>query len=195
MQACARTMYMHAYAHGTCTHAPAQCSCMCTYAHARTRLHMAPTLVQTHAHLFWLRANRLRPYSSAVSCVSEDLISLWLFGLACIALAWPRLRWQRWWLRLNGLAGRCQWERWCSLEPPAGRAMPCIKLLPLPPPSGSHWPVGGFQQCGVCVLSCCCSLSVAPCFFVLAWYWFLLQFLCRMSLNDHPTAPLLEQGR
>jgi len=42
MQACARTVYMHAYARGTCTHAPAQCSCMCTHAHARTRLHMRP---------------------------------------------------------------------------------------------------------------------------------------------------------
>jgi len=40
MQACARTMYLHAYARGTCTHAPAQCPCMCTYAHVRTRLHM-----------------------------------------------------------------------------------------------------------------------------------------------------------
>jgi len=48
----------------------------------------------------------------------------------------------------------------------AGRAMPCIKLLPLPPPCGSHWLVGGFQQCRVCILSCCCSLSLArrlPC--------------------------------
>jgi len=42
MQTCARTMYMHAFARGTCTHAPVQCSCMCTYAHARTRLHMRP---------------------------------------------------------------------------------------------------------------------------------------------------------
>jgi len=42
MQVCARTMYMHAYALGTCTHAPAQCSYMCTYAHARTHLHMRP---------------------------------------------------------------------------------------------------------------------------------------------------------
>ena len=40
MQACARTMHMHAYARGTCTHAPAQCTCMRTYTHARTRLHM-----------------------------------------------------------------------------------------------------------------------------------------------------------
>jgi len=41
------------------------------------------------------------------------------------------------------------------LRSPAGRVMPCIKLLPLPPPRGRHWPVGGFQQCGVCVLSSC----------------------------------------
>jgi len=40
-------------------------------------------------------------------------------------------------------------------------------LLPLPPPRGRHWPVGGFQQCGVCVLSSCCSLSVDRLFFVL----------------------------
>jgi len=69
-------------------------------------------------------------------------------------------------LRLSGLAGRCPWEWWRSLRPPAGRAMPCIKLLPLPPPCGSHWPVGGFQQCRVCILRCCCSLSLArrlPC--------------------------------
>ena len=63
-------------------------------------------------------------------------------------------------MRLNDLAGRCQWEWWRSFRSPAGRAMPCIKLLPLPPPRGRHWPVGGFQQCGVCVLSSCCSLSV-----------------------------------
>ena len=67
------------------------------------------------------------PYSSAVSY----LISLWLLGLVCIALTWPRLRRQRWWWRLSGLAGRYQWEWWRSLRPPAGRAMPCIKLLPL----------------------------------------------------------------
>jgi len=45
--------------------------------------------------------------------------------------------------------------------------MPCIKLLPLSPPRGRHWTVGGFQQCGLCVLSSCCSLSVAQLFFVL----------------------------
>ena len=70
-------------------------------------------------------------------------------------------------MRLNDLAGRFQWEWWRSLRSPAGRAMPCIKLLPLPPPRSRHWPVGGFQQCGVCVLSSCCSLSVARLFFVL----------------------------
>jgi len=102
-----------------------------------------------------------------VSCVQEDFISLWLLGLVCIALGWPRLRRQRWWLRLDDLAGRCQWEWWRSLRSPAGRTMPCIKLLPLPPPRGRHWPVGGFQQCGVCVLSSYCSLSVVRLFFVL----------------------------
>ena len=86
-----------------------------------------------------------------MSCVQEDLISLWLLGLVCIALGWPRLRRQSWWLRLDDLAGRCQWEWWRRLRSPAGRAMPCIKLLPLPPPRGRHWPVGGFQQCGVCI--------------------------------------------
>ena len=70
-------------------------------------------------------------------------------------------------MRLDDLAGRCQREWWRSLRTPAGRAMPCIKLLPLPPPRGRHWPVGGFQQCGVCVLSSCGSLSVARRFFVL----------------------------
>ena len=90
----------------------------------------------------------------------------WLFGLVCIALTWPRLRRQRWWLRLSGLAGCSEWEWWRSSRPPAGRAMPCIKLLPLPPPCGSHWLVGGFQRCRECTLSCCCSLSLAwrlPC--------------------------------
>jgi len=53
------------------------------------------------------------------------------------------------------------------LRSPAGRAMPCIKLLLLPPPRSRHWPVGGFQQCGVCVLSSGCSLSVDRLFFVL----------------------------
>jgi len=163
MHACTHTMLMHVYVR----------------ARANTPAH-APALVQTHAHIFWLCANRFGPYSSAVSCILEDLISLWLFGLVCIALAWPCLRRQRWWLRLNGLAGQCQWEWWRSLRSPAGRAMLCIKLLPLPPPRSRHWPVGGFQQCGVCVLSSCCSLSVTRRFFVLAWYWFLLQSLCRM---------------
>ena len=83
-----------------------------------------------------------------------------MFGLVCIALAWPRLRRQSWWRRLDNLAGRCQWEWWRNLRSPAGRAMPCIKLLPLPPPRGRHWPVGGFLQYGVCVLTSCCSLSV-----------------------------------
>jgi len=36
------TKYMHAYARGTCTHAPAQYSYMRTYAHAQTRLYMRP---------------------------------------------------------------------------------------------------------------------------------------------------------
>ena len=53
------------------------------------------------------------------------------------------------------------------MRSPAGRAMPCIKLLPLAPPRGRHWPVGGSQQYGVCVLSSCCSLSVALLFFLL----------------------------
>jgi len=79
-----------------------------------------------------------------------------LFVLHCMATP-PR---QSWWLKLNDLAGRCQWEWWRSLRSPSGRAMPCIKLLPLPPPRGRHWPVVGFQQCGVCVLTSCCSLSV-----------------------------------
>ena len=111
--------------------------------------------------------------------------TLSLFGYLAlfVSLAWPLLRRQRWYLRLNVLASLCQWEWWRSSKPPAGHAMPCIKLLPLPPPCGSHWLVGGFQQCRVCVLSCCCSLSVAWCLQcrVLAWYWFLLQFLCRMQ--------------
>ena len=41
------------------------------------------------------------------------------------------------------------------------------KVIALPAPRGRHWPVGGFQQCGVCVLSSCCSLSVDRLFFVL----------------------------
>ena len=129
-------------------HASAQCTCMYTYTHALTRLHMRTHSYKHTPTYFWLHVNRLGPYSSAVSCVKEDLISVWLFGLVCVALAWTRLRRLRWWLRLNGLTSRCQWEWWCSLRSPAGRAMPCIKLLPLPPPIGSHWPVGGFQQCG-----------------------------------------------
>jgi len=62
---------------------------------------------------------------------------------------------------VGGLACLCLWEWWRSMRPPAGRAMSCIKLLPLPPPSGSYWLVGRFQQCRVFVWSCCCSLSVA----------------------------------
>jgi len=71
------------------------------------------------------------------------------------------------WLRLNVPTGRCQWEWWRSLRSPAGRDMPCIKLLPLPPPRDRYWRVGGFQQCGVCVLISYCSLRVARRFFVL----------------------------
>jgi len=81
----------------------------------------------------------------------------------CISLAWPRLRRQNWWLRLS----RCQWEWWRNFRSPAGRAMSCLKLLPLLPPRDRHCPVGGFQQCGECVFSSCCSLSVARRFFVL----------------------------
>jgi len=147
IHACTCTMHMHAYVRAR-ANPPA-------HAHA---------LVQTHAHIFWLCANRLGPYSSAVSCVWEDLISHWLLGLVCIALTWPRLRRQLWWLRLSGLSGRCQWEWWRSLRLPTGRAMPYIKMLPLPPPCGSHGPVGGFQQCRVCVLSCwSCLARRLPC--------------------------------
>ena len=64
-------------------------------------------------------------------------------------------------MRLNDLAGRCRWEWWRNLRSPTGRAMPCIKLLPLPPPCGRHWLVGGFQQ----LLSSFCSLSVDRLFF------------------------------
>jgi len=67
MHAGIRTMHMHVYAR----------------ARANTPAHVH-ALVQKHAHIFWLRANRLGPYSSAVSCVYEDLISLWLFGLVCV---------------------------------------------------------------------------------------------------------------
>ena len=35
------------------------------------------------------------------------------------------------------------------------------------PACSRHWPVGGFQQCGVCVLTSCCSLSVVRLCFVL----------------------------
>ena len=55
----------------------------------------------------------------------------------CITLNWPRLRRQRQWLRLGGLTGCYQWEWSRSLIPPAGLAMPCTKLLSLPPPCGS----------------------------------------------------------
>ena len=123
MYACARTRATHSTQAHACMHPP----CIST----RTREHTctcARTRANTCPHT-WLRANRLGPYSSAVSCVEEDLISLWLFGLVCIALAWPRLRWHRWWLRLNDLGRRF-----------AGRAVPCIKLMPFPPPCGSHWP-------------------------------------------------------
>ena len=33
-------------------------------------------------------------------------------------------------------------------------AVPCIKLLSLPPPCGSHWLVGGFRQYKVFVCEC-----------------------------------------
>jgi len=52
MQACTRTKHMH----------------VDVRARANTPAH-AHALVQTHAHIFWLRANRLGSYSSAVSCV------------------------------------------------------------------------------------------------------------------------------
>jgi len=52
MHACTRTMHMHVYVR----------------ARANTLAH-AHALVQTHAHIFWLRSNRSGPYSSAMSCV------------------------------------------------------------------------------------------------------------------------------
>jgi len=156
--ACIRTHTRYARTHGR-KHMHA-CTLMHAYARARTNTPShVHALVQTHAHIFWLRYNRLGPYSLDVSCVYEDLVSFWLFGLVCIAITWSRLRRQRWWLRLSGPAGQCQWE-WCSISrPPAGRCMPCINLLPLPPSCCSHWPVGGFQQCRVCFLSCCSCLA------------------------------------
>ena len=141
MHACARTTYMHAYAR----------------ARANTPAH-AHALVQKHAHIFCCALTDGVILLSCELCLGRPYLS-WLFGLVCIALTWPRLRRQRWWWRLSGLAGHCQWEWWRSLRPPAGRAMPCIKLLPLPPPCGSHWLVGGFQQCRVCFLSCCSTLA------------------------------------
>ena len=69
MHSCARTMRMHAYAR----------------ARANTHIH-AHALVQAHTHIFLLRASRLRPYSSVVSCVSEDLVSVWLFVLVSSGL-------------------------------------------------------------------------------------------------------------
>ena len=80
------------------------------------------------------------------------------------------------------------------MRSPAGRAMPSIKLLPLSPPRGRHWPVGGFQQCGVCVLSSCCSLSVV-------WSWrfmfgrdFLPVLVCQAQLL-YLSYSLLDSGR
>jgi len=95
---------------------------------------------------------------------------------------------------LNDLAGRCQWEWWRSLSFPAGRAIPCIKLLPLPSPRGRHWPVGGFQQCGVCVLSSCCSLSVVRPWRLMLGRNFLPVLACQARLL-YLSYSLLDSGR
>jgi len=70
------------------------------------------------------------------------------------------------------LVVEAEWPRWPLSVEASCCAMPCIKLLPLPRPCGSHWQVGGFQQCRMCILSCSCSLS-------LAW-----RFLCRVVVLD-----------
>ena len=61
-------------------------------------------------------------------------------------------------LTVSSYTGRCQWEWSRSLRTP-GRTMAYIKLLSLSPPCGSHWHIGGFQQCRVCVFGCCSSLA------------------------------------
>jgi len=78
------------------------------------------------------------------------------------------------------------------LRSPTGRAMPFIKLLPLPSPRGRHWPVGGFQQCGVCVLSSCCSLSVVRRFML--GRDFLPVLVCQARLM-YLSCSLLDSGR
>ena len=80
------------------------------------------------------------------------------------------------------------------MRSPAGRAMPCIKLLPLPPPRGRHWPVEGFQQCGVCVLSSCCSLSVVRPWRFMLGRDFLPVLACQARLL-YLSYSLLDSGR
>ena len=80
------------------------------------------------------------------------------------------------------------------MRSPAGRAMPCIKLLPLPPPRGRYWPVGGFQQCGVCVLSSCYNLSVVRPWRFMLGRDFLPVLTCQARLL-YLSYSLLDSGR
>jgi len=101
MHAGIRTMHMHVYAR----------------ARANTPAHVH-ALVQTHAHIFWLRAKRIGAVLLSYElCLGRPYLSLAVWPCLC-CFAWPRLRRQRWWLRLDDLGRRF-----------AGRAMPCIKLL------------------------------------------------------------------
>jgi len=148
--------------------------CARTQAHSCTHPHNAHACIRTNMHEHTSTCARTRATTYIFGCALTDwghTPQLWfvfrktlsLFG--CLALfvlhSHGVVSGCNWWLWLGGLTGWCLWEWGRSLRPPAGRAMPYIKLLPLPPPCGSYWPVGGFQQCRLCVLSCCCSLSVA----------------------------------
>jgi len=187
---------MHAV---TCKHAPAQCTCMHTHAaHAHMHPHNAHACVRTrmreHACTCARTRSDTRPHILAARqqigaillsselCLGRPYLPLAVWPcLYCTRMATPpaaMLVVEAEWPRLPvsvGMVAQFEVSCWACHD-----MHKVVVLAAGPPPSGRHWPVGGFQLCGVCVLSSCCSLSVAWRFFVLAWYWFLLQSLCRM---------------
>jgi len=108
------------------------------------------------------------------------------------AMAFPKTNMFRRQEKSEFYTDRCQWEWPLSLGLP-GRAVPCIKLLPLPPSCGSHWLVGGFKQCKACVCGGCyglarCSFHGLIAHLVRLSDWCLVGFL---SLFDGLARPVL----
>jgi len=111
------------------THAPAhEHACMRTHARKHTR-----TCKHAHAHpRYALDAVTYKHAPAQRACMHTHAVYARMYPHNAHTCARTRTR------EHACLAGWCQWEWWRSLRSPAGRAIPCIKLLPLPPPRGLH---------------------------------------------------------